>query len=462
MSTFGLRGVARHCRCKVPHGQLVGHFDGVQRTARAAIYPKLLCDAIGKDIVKIIGQDKANYYDEFLTETADGDDLTNYWTCPRCKHGTKTTEPHTRIHGQCKLAKPSTHAAPAPAAAAAKAGARVEDSEDEPVAAVPEEPPDEDEPAVQPLQEVPLEKAPIFAGDQTPALAPEEPASKSDPGTLKDELKIAKKEWYDVKPGFNLSNLLKKLKEAADKKDRKECVRCLLGLHIRFWHASVPDMAILLKQGDCWIPFVAKILPIVPKACRDCRDVLPPLTKPQVGISMAVHFNQRVQMDLFFQWDECYILIIDEFSKYKIAEFLKDRTADEILSTVLRCWIRYFGPPSRLILDQEGGLVSELSSRMCDKFNIRRSFAGTDDHTMTGLVERWISLVRLCSLKLKKSCQAQGLQVTNADIIHEAAMVSNSLVSYGGQTANQVVLGFTPRFLRHGGDDPGFSDLGGG
>ena len=61
-----------------------------------------------------------------------------------------------------------------------------------------------------------------------------------------------------------------------------------------------------------------------------------------MGISMAVHFNQRVQMDLFFQWDECYILIIDEFSKYKIAEFLKDRTADESLSTVLRCWIRYF------------------------------------------------------------------------------------------------------------------------
>ena len=96
----------------------------------------------------------------------------------------------------------------------------MEDSEDEPVAAVPEEPLDEDEPAVQPLQEVPLEKAPVFAGDQSPALAPKEPASKNDPGTLKDELKIAKKEWYDVKPGFNLSNLLKKLKEAADKKDR--------------------------------------------------------------------------------------------------------------------------------------------------------------------------------------------------------------------------------------------------
>eukprot|EP00959_Pyramimonas_sp_CCMP1952_P460322 9479667-Pyramimonas_sp.AAC.1 len=66
--------------------------------------------------------------------------------------------------------------------------------------------------------------------------------------------------------------------------------------------------------------------------------------------------------------------------------------------------------------------MSELASRMCDKFYIRRQYAGTDDHTMTGLVERWMSLVRLCSLKLKESCQSQGLQVTNADIVQEAAM----------------------------------------
>ena len=81
------------------------------------------------------------------------------------------------------------------------------------------------------------------------------------------------------------------------------------------------------------------------------------------------------------------------------------------------------------MVDQEGGMVSELASRMCDKFHIIRHFAGTDDHTMTGLVERWISLFRRCSLKLKKSCQSQGLEVTNADIVQEAAMVSNSLVS---------------------------------
>eukprot|EP00959_Pyramimonas_sp_CCMP1952_P126365 2643060-Pyramimonas_sp.AAC.1 len=96
------------------------------------------------------------------------------------------------------------------------------------------------------------------------------------------EQMMAKKEWYDVKPSFNLSKLLERLLEASQSKDRKECVRCLLGLHIRFWHASVPDMAILLMQGDCWNTFIAKILTVIPKACKDCRDFQPPATKPQV------------------------------------------------------------------------------------------------------------------------------------------------------------------------------------
>eukprot|EP00959_Pyramimonas_sp_CCMP1952_P121986 2550219-Pyramimonas_sp.AAC.1 len=117
-------------------------------------------------------------------------------------------------------------------------------------------------------------------------------------------------------------------------------------------------MAILLRQGECWSPWMARILALIPKACKDCRDYLPPATKPQVGNAMVVYFNHRIQMDLFFQWDECFILIIDEYSKYRVADFLKDRAAQEILSTVLRTWIRYFGPPSRLILDQEGGMMS--------------------------------------------------------------------------------------------------------
>ncbi|CAK0840601.1 unnamed protein product, partial [Prorocentrum cordatum] len=116
----------------------------------------------------------------------------------------------------------------------------------------------------------------------------------------------------------------------------------------------------------------------------------------------------------------------------------------ELLTTIMRVWIRYFGPMQIMILDQEGGLVSELASRTCDKLNIMRRYAGIDDRTMIGIVERWIELIRLCAMKLNRTCALQGFEVSEFDPVQDAAMVSNGVVSNGGQTASHIVLGFTP------------------
>ncbi|CAK0830168.1 unnamed protein product, partial [Prorocentrum cordatum] len=127
-----------------------------------------------------------------------------------------------------------------------------------------------------------------------------------------------------------------------------------------------------------------------------------------------------------------------------VSRLLEATDRKELLTILMRCWIRYFGPMKVMVLDQEGGLVSDLSSRTCDKMNIERRCAGTDDHTMTGLVERWIQLVRLCAMKLMRTCTMQGFEVSDVELVQEPAMVSNGMVSYGGQTASQLVLGFTP------------------
>ncbi|CAK0840390.1 unnamed protein product, partial [Prorocentrum cordatum] len=256
-----------------------------------------------------------------------------------------------------------------------------------------------------------------------------------------EEPEIAMKKWYDVKPNFDLSKMVSRLKEATDK---KEILQLLLGFHIRFWRAPVPDMVIFLKSAECWNKTLAAVITMVCLACSVCRDLARPLAKPRAGITVPLRFNHRVQLDLFFMWDKVWLLVIDELSRYKVADIVADRTPKELLTTLMRSWIRYFGPMQIMVLDQEGGLVSELSSRTCDKLNIKRRYAGTDDHTMTGLVERWIQLVRLCAMKLKRTCTTQGFEVSDTDLVQEAAMVSNSMVSYGGQTATQVVLGFTP------------------
>eukprot|EP00959_Pyramimonas_sp_CCMP1952_P463068 9484286-Pyramimonas_sp.AAC.1 len=183
--------------------------------------------------MKLIGQVTTEYH---AMPDDDNDDVTTYWACPRCKHGKQTTEPHSRIQGQCKMVGATPRPAPpTPSAAAAPAAveraAQAEESEDEPPVAMPEEPPDEAEPEVKPLQEVALEPVTTSNVDQAPAIAPEKSASASASPSASVEPRIAKKEWYDVKPSFNLANLLKKLKEAEANKDRKECIRCLLGLH---------------------------------------------------------------------------------------------------------------------------------------------------------------------------------------------------------------------------------------
>eukprot|EP00959_Pyramimonas_sp_CCMP1952_P451528 9453733-Pyramimonas_sp.AAC.1 len=49
------------------------------------------------------------------------------------------------------------------------------------------------------------------------------------------------KKWYEVKPNFDMGKMVSRLKEATD---RKEIMRLLLGFHIRFWHAPVPDMIV--------------------------------------------------------------------------------------------------------------------------------------------------------------------------------------------------------------------------
>ena len=90
-------------------------------------------------------------------------------------------------------------------------------------------------------------------------------------------------------------------------------------------------------------------------------------------------------------------------------------------------------------------MVSELASRCCDRYNITCSYVGTDDHTLTGLAERWIALVRYTSLKTWSTCQQQDLAVSQEDVGAESTMVTNSMITHGNVTPNQIVLGFEPK-----------------
>eukprot|EP00959_Pyramimonas_sp_CCMP1952_P326788 6840452-Pyramimonas_sp.AAC.3 len=83
-ATFALRASTRHCKCTVAHGHLTGAFDGIKRTAKAAVFPKSFCDALTRDIMRI--------------------SRLQTWGCERCRLGNKTEAEHARKLGNCKVA----------------------------------------------------------------------------------------------------------------------------------------------------------------------------------------------------------------------------------------------------------------------------------------------------------------------------------------------------------------------
>ena len=98
-----------------------------------------------------------------------------------------------------------------------------------------------------------------------------------------------------------------------------------------------------------------------------------------------------------------------------------------------------------MVMDQEPAAASDLCGMTCDRFSIRRVFAGADAHTVTGLAESHIRLAKLVPLKLHEDCQRQGLEVSKQDIMFEAAMSQNLMLNYGGSTPTQGLFGYSPR-----------------
>ena len=64
---------------------------------------------------------------------------------------------------------------------------------------------------------------------------------------------------------------------------------------------------------------------------------------------------------------------------------------------------------------------------------------------MTGLAERYIFLIRLTALKTHNDLKGQGVEYKKEDIVAEAAMATNLMLTHGNQTPVQAVLGYTPR-----------------
>jgi len=126
-SNIPLRHACRRCRgsgglCSLgrPHNGCGVTINDKQKSQRLYHkYPTAFCKAMSKDLMNFlltINHEQKNVkaddqeillngsQEEQVEATAFTADITHLWSCPRCKEGALTTEPHSRIPGQCRLA----------------------------------------------------------------------------------------------------------------------------------------------------------------------------------------------------------------------------------------------------------------------------------------------------------------------------------------------------------------------
>ena len=272
---------------------------------------------------------------------------------------------------------------------------------------------------------------PSIAGDELEVLRPPEmeieeadqPAQN--PGSLK--------------PIFDFRRVFTRLPNLAGKDD-VTAKRLILGLHERLWHAPYQDIKNILVR--CGMPYdVWKLAGDAISTCRICRKFARAGRRPQHrGTDLALHFNEVVQVDLFNYGDQQFILIIDEATRYKIATECEGRELRHILASIMKSWIRYFGPMRTLVSDQETSLMTIHAGVELQRLGIGRRPGGTtagvqgQKHTTTGLVEKHIDLIKLTMAKLQAEAGRWGLTIEGEELASEASMAANTIHCIGGYT----------------------------
>lgn len=225
-------------------------------------------------------------------------------------------------------------------------------------------------------------------------------------------------------------------------------LRLLVGLHERLWHTPVMDFQNLLRE----VGMPADVVELASEAvqgCVVCRKFVQLPNRPQMRTGGSTNFGDTLQIDIFYWKGHVFLLIIDEATRFKTCAELRGQDSETILATIFASWMSYFGPPKRIVLDQQMSLMGYDTAGEFERLSIERyprgitQGPGAEQHTGTGIVERHVQLLKLTMYKLQ--AELQRLQPEPPEVAQEAAMAHNQTINYGGVTPCMSVFGTLPR-----------------
>ena len=238
----------------------------------------------------------------------------------------------------------------------------------------------------------------------------------------------------------DLGNTLRELRTL----DRGLITRALRKLHVRWWHAQATRMKQILSQVGLPESVLSQVKDVC-DTCRICRAWAKPTSKAMSHLTQAQNFNERVQIDLLFVGSWTITHMIDEATRFSMAEIAKSREPAEILSTIKRGWIKIFKAPQLFISDSEGALGSEEASIWAERLGTSFKLLPKGSHAT--MVERHHQTLRDLLHRIMAQLKVENLTMNMEDVLAEAVAAKNSLLVINGVTPYTAVFGRTPNLL---------------
>ena len=179
--------------------------------------------------------------------------------------------------------------------------------------------------------------------------------------------------------------------------------------------------------------------------CRICRAWKKPGIKSMSHLNQSEAFNERVQVDILYVDEWIIVHLCDECTRFSMAEIINSREPADILQSIRNSWIKYFGVPKLLVSDSEGGLCSEEAGIWAERLHTSFKLLPRGSHAT--VVERHHETLRQLIHRIAAQCKSENISVSMVDIVADAVITKNSLLTINGVTPYTAVLGYVPNLL---------------
>ena len=220
---------------------------------------------------------------------------------------------------------------------------------------------------------------------------------------------------------FDLGHALQMLRSVREAVVR----RTLRKLHIRWYHCSSAKMKALLAAAGV----DSKILALVPEivdTCAVCRAWARPGPSAAVSTRLPVAFNEEVQVDLLFIERKTIIHMIDVCTRFTVAHVIPTKETDDLLTAIQKFWVGLYGPPSKIVADQEGGLNSPDAAAWLSAREIVLEPKAKYAHA--NVVERHHEILRRQVHLLKDQTLSDGVRISFDSILAESVFAKKCFV----------------------------------